>query len=91
MPFAGAVTRQRTFNRGISGVITFSGAIGDNASLKRAIGGVLSFAGNILSFHTLRSMDGVLTFSGAVTKIKNGLGGVRYRGLMRLGFSTRMS
>ena len=83
MPFAGAVTRQRTFNRGISGVITFSGAIGDNASLKRAIGGVLSFAGNILSFHTLRSMDGVLTFSGAVTKIKNGVGGAVF-GAMRL-------
>ena len=73
MPFAGAVTRKRSFNRGIGGEVTFSGAIGEGKSLKRAIGGVLTFSGDVTSLASRRLLEGIISFSGAVTRIKNGI------------------
>ena len=73
MPFAGAVTRQRSFNRAIGGELTFSGAIGEGKSLKRAIGGILSFSGDVASLASRKLVEGVISFSGVVTRIKNGI------------------
>ena len=74
MPFVGAVTRKRNFNRGIGGNLSFSGAIGELKSLKRSIGGVLSFAGDVTSLASRKLVEGILpAMSGIVTRIKNGI------------------
>ena len=73
MPFSGEVIRKRNYKRNIDGTVAFIGNIGVGTKFKRSAAGVLTFTGDITSLYNKRVLNGVIKFSGSVTRVINGI------------------
>lgn len=82
MPFSGTVTRRRSYNRGISGDISFIGNIGTEIPqvIQKLAEGILSFAGGVsLKRRYKRNVEGYVTFVGNIgdgARFKRSISGV---------------
>jgi hypothetical protein len=73
LSFAGGVSLKRRYKRSAEGLVTFVGNIGEGARFKRSIDGALTFIGNMSSLASQKLVEGILRFSGKVTRVVNGI------------------